>query len=98
MSMANQIEGHGFLFRENELVAPVRFRLEWGLDQAGHSHTEGELWVRPGKRLADYGRGPFRLHTGSGFSLAVEVTDAGEDWLAFRRLPQQSGSPDHALG
>ena len=97
--MINQLEGRGFLFRENRLVAPVRFRLQWGLDRAGHSRTEGELWLRPGQRLADFGPGPFRLHTGSGFSLPVEVTQAADDgWLAFRRLPRQARGGDHALG
>lgn len=97
--MTNRLEGRGFLFREDQLVAPVRFRLEWGLDPAGRSRTEGELWLRPGQRLADFGPGPFRLHTGSGFSVPVEVTGAGEDgWLAFRRLPRQSRGMDRELG
>jgi hypothetical protein len=97
--MPNHFEGNGFLFREDRLIAPVRYRLQWGLDDTGHSRTEGELWMRPGNRLTDYGDGPFRLHTGAGFSVPVEVTQpTGDGWLAFRRIARQQRSAEDGLG
>ncbi len=87
--MAAYLEGRGYLYQGDRLVAPVRYRLYWPDTNAlGPSIVGGEL--RP---LAGVGHkvpeGRFLLHTEAGMSLPVAVIGShGEHWRPFHRLPR----------
>jgi hypothetical protein len=84
--MSEVLEGNGYLFEENHLVAPVRYRLRWSTDEWGRTAAEGELWVRSKGRMGK-GEKRFIMHTEAGFSVPVEVTASrAKGWLPFRRV------------
>jgi hypothetical protein len=95
--MADILEGRGYLFREDTLITPVRYRLRCiaGDGQAA-GPPEGELWRGSGGRL-EIAPGPYMLHTEDGFSVPLEITaGAGSEGLPFRRIP--NAERDTALG
>lgn len=95
--MNGDLEGGGYLFQNSRLVAPVRYRLRWTVDELGRSEAEGELWVRSRSRVAGEASRRFVMHTESGFSLPLEVrSPARNGWLPFRRVPR--GEVDDDLG
>jgi len=94
--MSGRLEGSGYLFRGDVLVAPVRYRLRWATDQAGRAAAEGELMVRARCRLEPGGT-PYVLHTGAGFSLPLEMpASPSQGWRPFRRLTRESSH--HGMG
>jgi len=107
--MTEVLEGNGYLFKEDNLVAPVRYRLRWSTDDWGRTAAEGELWVRSNSRMGK-GEKRFIMHTEAGFSVPVEVTASrAKGWLPFRRVARaemaremgqsvQQGEGVHELG
>ncbi|HKJ70913.1 MAG TPA: hypothetical protein VKA55_04105 [Gammaproteobacteria bacterium] len=97
--MVEGLEGNGFLFDGGQLVAPVRYRLNWSTDDAGRSRAEGELRLRCRGPAEGIGGGPYMLYTGAGFSVPLEVTAAGDEgWLAFRRTVRRKEEMGDELG
>lgn len=85
--MARTLEGKGYLFQGDQLVAPVRYRLRSERDAWGNSEAHGEL--RGTSRIEDAGDS-FVMHTEDGFSLSLELTgEAAGKWQPFRRLSRR---------
>jgi len=87
--MTDLLEGNGYLFQEDRLMAPVRYRIRWSTDGWGRTVVEGEVWPRWGVRKLGQGR-RFMMHTESGFSVPLEVTAyRSKGWMPFRRLQRE---------
>lgn len=87
--MAETFEGKGYLFKDGQLVAPVRYRLHSNRDPWGQSEAHGELWLVSRQRPGEPGDS-FVMHTEDGFSLPLELTGSPSGQkLPFRRLPRR---------
>lgn len=94
--MTDMLEGYGYLFQEDRLVARVRYRLRWATDDWGQSQVEGELC--PGCKGGLVGHANrYVMHTESGFSVPLEVEQPhGKDWMPFHRVGRKEAG--HEMG
>jgi hypothetical protein len=92
--MTQTMEGNGYLFHADRLIARVRYQLRWGQDEAGRSRVEGELRLPAGRSPAG-GETRFLMHTEAGFSLPVTADlSRATDWIPFRRVAPEEGFGD----